>query len=251
MSMTKKQILICRVREEGENPIIYQIRSRVIVLDRYPYLYKYLLIKMKAKALLLSFVILFYPVFLEGQKENKKITVDGKVVDANQRPIAGAVIFIDKIKTDISTDEQGYYKIKVRPDAKETLVFTLFNGASEEIINGRTTINFILTGKTQDDGKKTKVPDKEPVNSEKETSQKGDMKVFDIQDATYSTYQTIYDMIRGRFPGVAVSGKSIKVMGSSSLNVSTEPIFVVDGVIVNNIEDISPQTVKSIKVLKE
>ena len=205
---------------------------------------------MKAKAILLSFVILFYPVFLEGQKANKKITVAGKVVDANQRPIAGAVIFIDKIKTDITTDEQGYYKIKVRPDVKEILVFTLFNGASEEIINGRATINFILTGKSQDAGKKTNVPDKEPVNNKKETSQKGDMKVFDIQDATYSTYQTIYDMIRGRFPGVEVSGKSIKVMGSSSLNVSTEPVFVVDGVIVNSIDDISPQTVKSIEVLK-
>jgi len=57
-------------------------------------------------------------------------------------------------------------------------------------------------------------------------------------------------MIRGRFPGVEVSGKSIKVMGSSSLNVSTEPLFVVDGVIVNTIEDISPQNVKSIEVLK-
>ncbi len=205
---------------------------------------------MKAKAILLSFVILFYPVFVEGQKANKKITVAGKVVDANQRPVAGAVIFIDKIKTDITTDEQGYYKIKVRPDAKEILVFTLFNGASEEIINGRTTINFILTDKFQDTRKKTKAPDKEPANSEKEISQKGDMKVFDVQDASYSTYQTIYDMIRGRFPGVEVSGKSIKVMGSSSLNVSTEPIFVVDGVIVNSIDDISPQTVKSIEVLK-
>jgi TonB-dependent SusC/RagA subfamily outer membrane receptor len=148
------------------------------------------------------------------------------------------------------TDGQGYYKIKMRPDAKEILVFTLFNGVSEEIINGRTTIDFILTGKSQDAGKKTKAPDKEPVNSEKETSQKRNMKVFDIQDATYSTYQTIYDMIRGRFPGVEVSGKSIKVMGSSSLNVSTEPVFVVDGVIVNSIEDVSPQTVKSIEVLK-
>jgi TonB-dependent SusC/RagA subfamily outer membrane receptor len=219
-------------------------------LDRYPGFYKYLLVKMKAKAILLSFVILFCPVFLEGQKANRKITVAGKVVDENQKPVVGAVIFIDKIKTEIATDEQGNYKIKVRPDSKEILVFTLFNGASEEIINDRTTINFILTGKSQDAGKKTKVPDKEPANSEKETSQKGDMKVFNIQDATYSTYQTIYDMIRGRFPGVEVSGKSIKVMGSSSLNVSTEPVFVVDGVIVSSIEDISPQTVKSIEVLK-
>lgn len=205
---------------------------------------------MKAKAVLLSFVILFYPVFLEGQKANKKITVAGKVVDANQRPIADAVIFIDKIKTDIMTDEQGYYKIKVRPDAKEILVFTLFNGASEEIIDGRTRIDFVLTSKFENTLERSKMPDNVTVKNEKEPSLNRKKKEFDTQDAGYSTYQTIYDMIRGRFPGVEVSGKSIKVMGSSSLNVSTEPIFVVDGVIVNSIDDISPQTIKSIEVLK-
>ncbi len=205
---------------------------------------------MKAKAVLLSFVILFYPVFLEGQKANKKITVAGKVVDANQRPIADAVIFIDKIKTDIMTDEQGYYKIKVRPDAKEILVFTLFNGASEEIIDGRTRIDFVLTSKFENTLERSKMPDNVTVKNEKEPSLNRKKKEFDTQDVGYSTYQTIYDMIRGRFPGVEVSGKSIKVMGSSSLNVSTEPIFVVDGVIVNSIDDISPQTIKSIEVLK-
>ena len=47
-----------------------------------------------------------------------------------------------------------------------------------------------------------------------------------------------------------LSGKSIKINGSSSLNVSTEPLFVVDGIIVYSIDDISPKTVKSIEVLK-
>jgi TonB-dependent SusC/RagA subfamily outer membrane receptor len=187
---------------------------------------------------------------LEGQKANKKIIIAGKVADANQKPVAGAVIFIDKVKTDITTDEQGYYKIKVRPNAKEILVFTLFNGASEEIINGRTKIDFVLTGKFKNTLERNKMPDKVTVKNEKEPSLNREKKEFDTQDAVYSTYQTIYDMIRGRFPGVEVSGKSIKVMGSSSLNVSTEPIFVVDGVIVNSIDDISPQTVKSIEVLK-
>jgi len=72
----------------------------------------------------------------------------------------------------------------------------------------------------------------------------------DFQDSPYASFQNIYDMIRGRFPGVEVSGTSIRIMGSSSLNVSTEPLFVVDGVIVNSIDDISPQNVKSIEVLK-
>jgi TonB-dependent starch-binding outer membrane protein SusC len=200
------------------------------------------------------FVLICYSHFSFGQKANKKITITGIVLDPKHKPVEGAVIFIDKVKTNSVTDQKGYYKIKVSPDAKEILVFTLFNGASEEVINGRTSINFTLTDKSTEPANKDKTNQNETVNVGYGTVQKKDVTtpvgVFDGQDSKFASYQSIYDMIRGRVPGVEVTGKSIKIMGSSSLNISTEPLFVVDGVIVNNIDDISPQTVKSIEVLK-
>jgi TonB-dependent SusC/RagA subfamily outer membrane receptor len=207
--------------------------------------------KLRLPAILLLIVLQFLPGISYGQKANKKITITGKVMDATGKPVSGAVIFIDKVKTDVLTDGQGYYKIKVKPDAKEILAFTLFYGVSEKVINGLTNIDFILTGENQ--GEKTKVADKKPVSPGNETSGKQEttrIKGFDPDDVRNASYQTIYDMIRGRFAGVEVSGKNIRIMGSSSLNVSTEPLFVIDGVIVNNIDNISPQTVKSIEVLK-
>jgi TonB-dependent SusC/RagA subfamily outer membrane receptor len=74
--------------------------------------------------------------------------------------------------------------------------------------------------------------------------------VINIRNSAVPVYQDIYDMIRGRVAGVEVSGKSIKIRGTNSLNISTEPLFVVDGVIVKEIDDIAPETVKSIEVLK-
>jgi len=175
-------------------------------------------------------------------------------MDVKQKPVEGAVIFIDKVKTNSVTDQQGYYKVKLSPDAKEILVFTLFNGASEEEIKGRTSIDFILTGKLSEPINKDKKADTEVVNIGYGTSQKRDVTtsvgVIDGQDPKFASYQSIYDMIRGQVPGVEVVGESIKIRGSSSLNISTEPLFVVDGVIVNSIDDISAQTVKSIEVLK-
>ena len=209
---------------------------------------------MRSGIILLLFILIVGPGIAEGQKGNKKITITGKVTDTNRRPVAGAVIFVDKVKTDIVTDDQGFYRIKVRPDAKEILVFTLLSGAAEEAINGRTTIDFILTGKSVDKAEKPVITGNQSGGSGKEASKPKDINPdlveYDQKSATTATYQSIFDMIRGRFPGVEVSGKSIKIMGSSSLNVSTEPLFVVDGVIVNSIEDISPQAVKSIEVLK-
>ena len=199
-------------------------------------------------------LLIFFSNISFGQNKNKKITVTGIVLDAKQKPVEGAAIFIDKIKTNSVSDQRGYYKVKVSPDSKEILVFTLFNGASEEAINGRTTINFTLTDKSTEPANKDKNDQNETVNVGYGTVQKKNVTtqvgVIDGQDPKFASYQSIYDMIRGRIPGVEVTGKSIKISGSSSLNISTEPLFVVDGVIVNNIDDISPQTVKSIEVLK-
>jgi len=199
-------------------------------------------------------VLICYSNVLFEQKKNKKITISGIVVDAKHIPVEGAVIFIDKMKTGSVTDQQGHFKVQVRPYAKEILVFTPLNGAAEEEINGRTSIDFILRGKASENAWKVKTGDNEIVNVGYGTSQKKDVTsavgVIDGQDPKFASYQSIYDMIRGRVPGVEVSGNSIKIMGSSSLNVGTEPLFVVDGVIKNNIDDISPQTVKSIEVLK-
>jgi TonB-dependent SusC/RagA subfamily outer membrane receptor len=189
-----------------------------------------------------------------GQKGDKKIIVTGTVLDENQKPVEGATIFIDKIKTSSVTDTKGYYKVKTSPEAREILVFSLFNGAKSDVINGRTSINFTLKVKSKEPSDKNKTDQNETVNIGYGTVQKNDIStqigVIDGQDPKYASYSNIYDMIHGQVPGVEVNGKSIKIMGSSSLNVSTEPLFVVDGIIVYSIDDVVPQDVKSIEILK-
>jgi TonB-dependent SusC/RagA subfamily outer membrane receptor len=190
---------------------------------------------MRSVLLIFLTLILCTPGTVYGQK-GKKITIEGKVVDASNKPVAGATIFIDKAKTDVVTDHDGSFRIKVKPDAEDILVFSLMSGASEEKINGRTEINFVLKDQSGSG------------NTDKNVSFKSG--VVNIKDSAVPVYQDIYDMIRGRIPGVEVSGKSIKIRGTNSLNISTEPLFVVDGVIVKEIDDIAPETVKSIEVLK-
>jgi len=104
------------------------------------------------------------------------------------------------------------------------------------------TVNPGLSGKDEKAGEKNK------TESGKNVPRKSG--VVNVKDSAVPVYQDIYDMIRGRIAGVEVSGRSIKVRGTNSLNVSTEPLFVVDGVIVREIDDIAPETVKSIEVLK-
>ena len=79
-----------------------------------------------------------------GQKANKKSVVSGLVSDPQQKPVVGAMIFVDRKNTNIITNNNGLYKIKVRPDADSITIFTYNNGISTVAINGRTIINFTL-----------------------------------------------------------------------------------------------------------
>ena len=64
-------------------------------------------------------------------------------------------------------------------------------------------------------------------------------------------YNTIYDMIIGRCPGVIVHGTSVTIRGTNSILGSTEPLYILDGTPIESIDSINPNDVKSIDVLKD
>lgn len=191
-----------------------------------------------------------------NKKNNKKITISGYVVDGTQRPIANAIVLIDAEKTEKVTDYKGFYKIKVKPDAVKLGIFTLTSGVVEEPINARTRINFAFTGSVPDQPNNEAVTSgDDPINVGYATVKKKDLtssvSQIDVTESKYSSYRSIYEVLRGgAVPGVQVNGNSIRIQGASSLMLSTEPLFVVDGVPVGTVDDIQPVMVKSIQVLK-
>ena len=64
-------------------------------------------------------------------------------------------------------------------------------------------------------------------------------------------YATIYEMIQGKCAGVVVSGNSVVIRGVGTINLSSQPLFIVDGVEVGDISHINPRDVKDISVLKD
>ncbi len=212
-------------------------------------------VKVKIEVIVIILLSLFSVDISSGQKSNNKITITGSVLDATQRPVMNAIIMIDGIRTNYFTDPDGNYKIKVKRDAEKLGIFTFSNGIIEEPISGRTIINFTL-GKL--DSQKENI--REDASGEEEISvgygtvKKKDLTTqvnkIDGTNKKYASYSSIYDMIRGELAGVQVVGKSIKVQGANSFNLSTEPLLVIDGMVVSSIDDIPPQMVKSIEVLK-
>ncbi len=189
-----------------------------------------------------------------AQPNNKKITITGFVVDQTHASIANAIIMIDGKKTNATTDQKGYYKIKVKPETKKIGIFTFTNGVVEEEINGRHRINFTFEGSVPNQVNEKLDPDEELVDIGYGKVKKRDLTTpvnkLDTRESKYASYRNIYDMIRGELPGVQVNGTSIQIQGVNSMTLSTQPLFVVDGQTVTTIDDIQPFMVKSIQVLK-
>ena len=210
---------------------------------------------MKSTAFLLILISFLSTSVSSGQKNNKKIIIAGVVVDSEKNPINDAMILIDNKKTGSVTNEKGYYKVKVSPKAKIISIFTFRNGMKEDAINGRTIINFTFDTVAPPQEKiQAKAEPEERVNvgygtvSRKEAT--SSISNIDGQNKKYSSYQNIYNMIKGEVPGVIVIGKTITISGTSTTNSNNQPLIVVDGTIVTTIDDIQPQMVKSIDLLK-
>lgn len=183
---------------------------------------------------------------VSGQEGNKKsdnlISISGTVLNSDNKPVEGAIIYIDNTKTDNSTKKNGSYKIKVSSSSVNLEVRSPEYGSSTTAINGQSSINFILDktgGRVLKQGELAKI----------ERSQDSINKAA-FREKKMNTYNDIYQMIRGEVSGVIVSGKNIQVQQGHSFLGSSTPLFVVNGVIVQTIDNINPLEVKSITILK-
>ncbi len=191
----------------------------------------------------------------DGQKNNKKIIITGIITDANKKPVEGAAIFIDKINTNSISDNNGYYKVKAKKDAGTISAMSVFHGIVDAVIDGRTEINFVFSESAltnTDPGKNAGKDDN--VNIGYGSQNKNDLGMpvdhIDGRKSKYASYSDIYSMIKGEVTGVTVRGKSIVIRGSNSVNTTSEALLIVDGIKVTTIQNIAPQMVKSIEVLK-
>jgi TonB-dependent SusC/RagA subfamily outer membrane receptor len=213
---------------------------------------------MKIRIIVIFIMAAAFIVTSNAQEQVKKITISGIVSDADQKPIPGAKIQIDYLSTGKITNYRGYFKVRVSPDAKLIKIVTAMNGVSELVpIDGRTKINFTLkSSDPSQNSNKSGDENDQTVNIGYGTLKKKNLTTTVTgtggRNNRFGTYSNIYDLIAAEVPGIRVVDKRIFLSGQGAITISsgTEPLYVVDGSIVNSIDFISPNTVKSVEVLK-
>lgn len=206
---------------------------------------------------ILTFIICI-AIFLPGseasaQKQARKITISGVVLDNNDQPIENAIVMINGVKTSVMTDANGYYNVKVKPTAKTIGVVALGSGIVEQEIEERTEISFFFNkeGIAAQEVEPAIVSGNQSVNTGYNEVEKKNLttSISKVKGNKVRSYSSIYEMLQ-TVPGVRVSGTQVVVQDARNLQGFVAPLFVVDGVQVSSIDDISPVTVESIEVLK-
>lgn len=202
------------------------------------------------------FLMLILTVSAFALQSGKKHYISGQVLDINDMPVFGAMVFVDNKKTDVITNEKGEFKVKIKADATLLSILNLSGGLINEKIDGRTVINFKLNNVAPpQEPVVNENPENEVVNIGYGTAQKKDLASsvvnLDGQNKRYASYQNVFDMIKGEIPGVQVSGNQITIRGIGTINGSSDPLVLVNGVEISmdGLGAIVPRNIQTINIL--
>jgi TonB-dependent starch-binding outer membrane protein SusC len=210
---------------------------------------------MKIRVFLLILLSVFFTGNIIAQKNSKKISITGTVLDGNGNPVVNAMVMVDGVNTSSMTDSKGNYKIKVKPDSKKIGIVSFTSGMIEEAIDGRMEINlkFSTSAMKQQPDLNNEQSD-EAVNMGYNYVKQKDITSpthkVDGTDKKYASYSSVSEMITREVGGVKLSSSGYVIQDSKDFFGAVPALLVVDGVYVNSFDGISPSSVESIVVLK-
>nr|WP_068891308.1 TonB-dependent receptor [Pedobacter panaciterrae] len=209
---------------------------------------------MKSKFLLFSLLITFL-LSIEGYAQTG-IKVSGKVSDDKGEGIPGVSVKVKGGKIGSLTDGSGNYTL-IAPNAQTILQFSFIGFDPQEFTVGtKAEINVTL--------KETQNELDQVVVVGYGTSKKKDLTgaISSISKESLNlggVTSNVAQAIQGRASGVQVSQASsapggttiIRIRGGNSIKSTNEPLYVVDGFITDNGQNISPSDIEDIQILKD
>ena len=190
-----------------------------------------------------------------GQKTT--LTVTGKVTDLEGDPLSGVSVVVQGTTRGTITNIDGAYSINV-PSKQSVLVFSMISMKTvDHRVGNSTQINIIMEEDVIGLG------DVEVVaigyGSMRRSDLTGSISSISKDALSERAITSLEDAMRGKAAGMQIvqndgapgSDYTIRIRGASSVNASSAPIFVIDGVICEDASSLNPGDVASIEILKD
>jgi TonB-linked SusC/RagA family outer membrane protein len=181
----------------------------------------------------------------------RKIT--GQVVDNAGEPLTGANVREKGTTNGVITDTEGHFSLSVSGNA--TLVISYIGYVTQEILtNGKTTFIVRLVEDNMSLDEIVVVG----YGTVRKSDLTGAVAKVSTADLLQLSTTDIGQALQGRVAGVDIisdsgqpgSGVKIRIRGYGSIN-NSDPLYVIDGFPVPDINHISPQDIESMEILKD
>lgn len=182
-------------------------------------------------------------------KENVR-TATGVVVDEGGLPLPGAYIKLSKTEHSTITDNEGKFSINLFHQKEPVLIVSYLGMIVQEVkVAGTKPMTIVMKSDVKSIDEVV-VTGYQEIDRRKLASSISSIKGADLIGGEYLS---IDKMLQGRLPGVAVMNMSstlgaapkIRIRGSSSITGNREPVWVVDGIILEEPVNISTEELNS------
>ncbi len=214
---------------------------------------------MKTKLNSLLFFLLIFPLCMVAQN-----TVKGTVTEqSSSLPLPSVNVIIKNTSKGTATDFDGLYEVNVNNG--DVLVFSYIGFISQEIVyNGQQTININLIEDTSSLDEVVVIG----YGTVKKEDLTGTTDLVTSDDFNKGPIVSAQSLISGKVAGVNVTsgsgapgdGQNITIRGIGSLSLTSEPLYVIDGVPIDNsgvggsrnpLNFINPNDIETFVVLKD
>ncbi len=237
---------------------------------------------LKIKLTVLAMLVFFFNVKAETYSPNENSVIEtaqpqdrvitGTVTDEMGVPLPGATVFVKGTTTGTSTDFDGNYSLTIKGGAT-TIVFSYVGYLPQEkSIGNDSVINASM------------VPDNTLLDevvvvgygTQRKKDIAGAISTVDTKELVLSSSPSIGDVLRGKVSGLQITqnsaqpggGLNFQIRGAGSINASNDPLIVVDGFPIQDLQQPStgnrysggtqsilnsfnPNDIESISVLKD
>lgn len=181
-------------------------------------------------------------------------TVKGKVTDESNTPMAGVNVVVKGTTTGTITDADGIYSIDV-PSADAVLVFSFIGYQTEEVTVGeQSQIDVQL------------LPDRVSLEdvvvvgygTQARQNLTGSISKLDEEAIRSKPVSSLESVLQGQVSGISVvntgspgTSPTVRIRGIGSVNYASDPLYVVDGMPVGDLNNFDIKNIESITILKD
>jgi len=199
------------------------------------------------------------------------VTLRGRITSDEGNALPGVSILVKGTTNGTTTDVDGNYIINVEEGA--TLVYNFIGFESQEvkITSGQTVANVALVTDTKELQEVVIVG----YGEQSRKTLTGSQTTVSFNEIKNAPVPSADQLLQGKASGVQVTANSgvpgggifIRVRGTNSINASNDPLYVIDGVFINNtnlvrtglgnqvasnpLADLNPSDIESIEILKD